>query len=98
MIFYPINFDRNGINIFKEIFVLLKIFILFYRIHPKYVLQFTIKPNIYGSMVTRILGIKTINNITGLGTFFEKDNTLKKIILLLYKFSFKKVQKFFSEY
>ena len=70
--FYPINFDRNGINIFKEIFVLLKIFILFYRIHPKYVLQFTIKPNIYGSMVTRILGIKTINNITGLGTFLKR--------------------------
>lgn len=95
--YYSINLDRNGKNIFKEIFLLLKIFILFYRIHPKYVLQFTIKPNIYGSIVTRMLGIKTINNITGLGTFFEKDNALKKFILLLYKFSFKKVQKVFFQ-
>ena len=43
-------------------------------------MNFTIKPIIYGSLVSRILNIKTLNTLDGLGASFE-INKFKKIIL-----------------
>jgi glycosyltransferase involved in cell wall biosynthesis len=54
------------------------------------VLSFTIKPNIYGNFSCRFLGIKTINNISGLGTVFINKNIVTRIVIELYKFTLAK--------
>lgn len=54
---------------------------------PDILLLYTIKPNVYGNIVARLLGIRTISNVAGLGSIFGKDNWLAAIVKILYRFS-----------
>jgi glycosyltransferase involved in cell wall biosynthesis len=49
------------------------------------VLNFTIKPVIYGSLAACALSVPVINTITGLGTAFIKDSWITKIVERLYR-------------
>jgi glycosyltransferase involved in cell wall biosynthesis len=89
---YTIDFDPRSLNFFLDIILIFKIYKAFKSSRPDLILQFTIKPVIYGSIVSRLLKLNTINTITGLGsTFFNKH--LSKLIFYLYYFSQKKVKK-----
>jgi glycosyltransferase involved in cell wall biosynthesis len=48
-------------------------------------LGFTIKPNIYGSLAARALGIATINNVSGLGTAFIRQGLVTRVASTLYR-------------
>ena len=85
-----IKFRRKGTNIFFEFLFFIKLFLLIYKVKPNVILNFTIKPNIYGSIISRILNIKCINTITGLGNTFINKNFLTRVVNLLYKLSIKK--------
>jgi len=54
-------------------------------LRPAVFLGFTIKPNIYGSMAAQALGIKVINNITGLGAVFARRTALTRFVTSLYR-------------
>ena len=56
---------------------------------PDAVLSFTAKPNIYGSLACRKTKTKCICNVTGLGSNFQSENIIKKIMLFLQKYSYK---------
>jgi len=88
-IFVPITIQNKGSNPIKDFLLILKYFLLYNRIKPDYILQYTIKPNIYGSIAAKMLGIPTINNVSGLGTVFLHNNLVSKIAKTLYKFAFK---------
>ncbi len=85
--FFGVYIDANGVNPISDIRTIFDLYTLFRSIKPQVVLNFTIKPNIYSSMVARIFGIKSISNITGLGTIFIKRSITTKIVKFLYKFS-----------
>lgn len=69
------------------------------RIRPDVVLTFTIRPAIWGNIVTRQLAIPTITNITGIGPLFDSDKLTYKAARGLYKFVLKKTAKvFFQNY
>lgn len=89
--------DRRGINPFTDI----KLFYTYYKIIkksvPDIIITYTIKPNIYGGLVARQKNISCYINITGLGTAFQKENIIKKIVVYLYKFSCKKAKLVFFE-
>lgn len=51
-------------------------------------LQYTIKPNIYGTLAARLTKTKTICTVTGLGYTFLNKNTTGIIAHQLYKFAF----------
>ena len=76
--------NQLRINTFFKIFKLLK------NIKPNYVLNFTIKPNIYGSIICKFLGIKNINTVTGLGNIFINKNFINNFIFFLYRSFVKK--------
>jgi len=57
--------------------------------NPDAVLTFTAKPNIYGSLACRKTKTKCICNVTGLGSNFQSENIIKKIMLFLQKYSYK---------
>ncbi len=82
---YDINIDAKGINPISDFKTMLSLYKLYRNIQPDIVLNFTIKPNIYSSIVAGILKIKTIGNITGLGTIFIKQTAVTKIAKLFYK-------------
>lgn len=90
--FINLNLDRKGINVFKELGTIANIYKIYSEVNPVLTYQVTIKPIIYGSMVSRILKLKNINTICGLGYVFSNPNkkVLRKVISLLYKFSINK--------
>jgi glycosyltransferase involved in cell wall biosynthesis len=67
------------------------------RVKPDVVLTATIKPNIYGGMVAKQLGIPYIANITGLGSAIHNPGLMKKFTLSLYKYALKKAHAVFFE-
>lgn len=85
--FIHVNIDAKGINPINDFKTMVSLYKVFKEISPDIVLNFTIKPNIYSSIVTAVKGIKSINNITGLGTIFIKETIVTKIARLLYKVS-----------
>lgn len=62
------------------------------EINPDVVLTFTIRPAIYGNMVTRKLKLPTISTITGTGPLFESNSLSYRIARMLYKFVLKKTR------
>ena len=91
----PLN--RRGINP-KEDFALLCLYRkLLKKLQPDLVITYTIKPNIYGGYACRRLSIPYATNITGLGTTFQKEGILKKIVVFLYKIGLKSAQTVFFE-
>lgn len=60
-------------------------------------LTFTIRPAIWGNLVTRILHIPTITNITGIGPLFERNNIAYRAARTLYKFVLQKTSLIFFQ-
>ena len=58
--FHEIKIERRGNKIFPEILTLFKIYKIIRKIKPDIIFNFTIKPIIYGSLVSRFLNIKTM--------------------------------------
>ena len=73
-IFTPVIYDRHCVNIFKEFKILFTYYIILRKLKPDIVLAYTIKPIIYGCIVSSLLKIPCIPTITGLVTFFYSNN------------------------
>ncbi|HFI0306652.1 TPA: glycosyltransferase family 4 protein [Streptococcus suis] len=89
--------DRRGINPFRDIVTVIAYFKLIRKIKPDLVISYTIKPVIYGGIIARLLNYKYIANITGLGTVFQTENWLKKMVVMFYKVALKGVSAVFFE-
>lgn len=89
--------DRRGINPKTDIKLLTTYYKMVKKVKPDMVITYTIKPNIYGGMVCRFLKVPYAVNITGLGTAFQKDGLLKKIVIALYKLALKRAKVVFFE-
>ena len=95
---FSIKINPRAKNPLKDIALFLKYKKLFKKIAPDVVLSYNIKPNIYGAMVAKKLGISIIANITGLGKMFDKDSFIQKLVCYLYRkaFNFNKCFVFFQ--
>lgn len=80
-----IKLDSQNLNIFKEIILFIKIFKVFVSYKPDLVLSFTIKPNLYSLIISKLFNFKLIINITGVGNIFSKKNLLFHFIKFIYK-------------
>nr|WP_251136830.1 glycosyltransferase family 4 protein [Exiguobacterium sp. s193] len=88
--FHEVKLNRRGKNIFEEIKLLLQYYKIIKKVNPSVVLTYTLKPNLYGSLISRYLKIKHINNITGLGSAFINKGWINNLLLSIYKVSLKK--------
>lgn len=95
--FTEVAIDRRGMNPVKDLGVLGAFFRLLRREKPDLVITYTIKPNIYGGMVCRLLGIPYACNITGLGTAFQKEGPLRRMVTALYRMALKRAKTVFFE-
>ena len=89
--------DRRGINPIKDLNLILNYHKILKRIKPDIVITYTIKPNIYAGFICSIAHIPYAINITGLGTTFQNDGLLKKLVTLMYKFASKKAKVVYFE-
>lgn len=85
--FVSLSIDNQGISPINDLALLARYRSALSRIGPDLFLGYTIKPNIYGSLAARSLGIKVINNVSGLGTAFIKQGLLTRIVTRLYRFA-----------
>lgn len=95
--YHDIYMNNKGTNPKEDIKTTIEFYKLYKNLKPDVALHYTIKPNIYGTIACSILGIKTINNIAGLGTLFIKQNFVTKIAKWLYKYSQSKADKIFFQ-
>ena len=95
--YHEIKMDRHGMNPIEELKILRYYDYLFTKVKPDICLGFTIKPNIYGAIAARKHKIPFVANITGLGTAVENPGFTQKIMILLYKYAFKDIQRVFYQ-
>lgn len=96
-VYHEVKFDRHGLNPKDEIIILIYYKKLIKEIRPDICLGFTIKPNIYGAIAARKYGVPFVANITGLGTAVEKPGLSQKVMIALYKYAFKDIQRVFYQ-
>ena len=85
-----VDLDRSGLNPIADLALLLEYRRILKRVSPAAVLGFTIKPNIYGCIAARSLGIPAMPNISGLGTAFLMGGPLKVLVTSMYRFAFRR--------
>ena len=95
--FYDTPMERRGMNPLKDAKLLLQYRKLIKKEKPDLVITYTIKPNIYGGLVSRFMRKPYAVNITGLGTVFQKKGAALLLVKMLYKLSLKKARVVFFE-
>lgn len=83
---YDIPIGRRDTNPLADLKLFQKFFAVLKKIKPDVVFTNNIKPNVYAGIVCRMLGIKYIPNITGLGTAVENPGRLQSLSIRLYKY------------
>lgn len=85
--FIETKIDRRGTNPIKDLCLLFKYMKILKNVKPDLVLTYTIKPNIFGGIASRLYKVPYISNITGLGTGLEKKVFCKKLLIFMYRIS-----------
>jgi glycosyltransferase involved in cell wall biosynthesis len=83
--FVHLPMHNGGTHPGRDALLLWRYMRLMARERPGVYLGYTVKPNVYGSMAARWLGIPVINNIAGLGAVFIKDGWLVRLVRWLYR-------------
>jgi glycosyltransferase involved in cell wall biosynthesis len=95
--FVALNIDNQGTNPVRDVLLWWRYRRLFKSLRPDVFLGFTVKPNVYGSLAARSLGIAVINNIAGLGSVFNKNNWLTALVRGLYLLALRSSDKVFFQ-
>jgi glycosyltransferase involved in cell wall biosynthesis len=95
--FVPMPMHNGGTHPGRDAILMWRFLRLFRLEMPDVYLSYTVKPNVYGSMIANILGIPVINNITGLGAVFIKDAWLVPLVRWLYRIALKQSVKVFFQ-
>lgn len=82
--------DRRGTNIVADLKLFIHYFKLFIKNKPSVVLTYTAKPNVYAGIAAYLLGIPVISNVTGFGSVLNEGGLKQKLIMSLFKFSFRR--------
>jgi glycosyltransferase involved in cell wall biosynthesis len=95
--YHDIEMNNKGTNPIEDLKLTISYYKILKKIKPDLMLNYTIKPNIYGTIAANLLKIPTINNIAGLGSLFVNENFITKIAKYLYKYSQDKASKVFFQ-
>ncbi len=87
--YIPLTLRAHSTSPIEDFKTLTKLSIIYKRYHFDLVIHYTIKMNLYGSLAARLLGIKSISVITGLGRTFQFSGLTQYLIKSLYKVSCK---------
>lgn len=89
--------DRRGTNPLKDLRLFRQYKSIIREEKPDFIITYTIKCNIYGGRAAYRAGVPYAMNVAGLGSAFQKDNLLKKLVVGLYKKPAEKAQCIFFE-
>ena len=95
--YIPLPIDGGGTHPGRDLLLLWRFWRLVRRERPDVYLGYTVKPNVYGSLAARVLGIPVVNNITGLGAAFSRQNWLTLLVRGLYRLALERSAKVFFQ-
>lgn len=95
--YVDIYMDNKGISPFRDLRTIASFFRCYTHHRFDLVMHYTVKPVIYGGLVSRVLGIPTISTITGLGTVFIRETWVTRLVRALYRLSQKKARHVFFQ-
>lgn len=90
-------FERRGTNPLDDLRLLAAYKKLIRSEKPDKVITYTIKCNIYGAVACKRDHIPHYANITGLGSAFQGQSKMRKLVSAMYKFSLNRSQRIFFE-
>lgn len=77
------SMSRRSLNPFREIFTIFSLYKVAKGLEADLLHSFTLKPNVYGLIVAKFLHIKSIQTITGLGSFYISNSFTAKFVRLI---------------
>lgn len=95
--YVPITLDRKGTNPLLELRSLLQLRSALREVKPDVYLGYTPKPNIYGAITCRSLGIPSIVNIAGLGSMFDGQGFRARGMRFLYRLALQRCHLIFFQ-
>ena len=79
--------DNAGTNPLRDLALVGQFWRCYRQLRPRVAFHFTIKNNVYGTWAARALGIRVVNNVSGLGTAFIRSGLVPAVVRLLYRLS-----------
>jgi len=92
-----IDIGSGNVNPLKVTSYIYNLYKALKKIKPDVCLTFSIRPAIWGNIITRRLHIPTITNITGTGPLFESKSMAYRIARILYQTALRKTRKVFFQ-
>lgn len=84
-----IDLKRGSMNPISDLGLFFKLVRIYRSENPDYVIHYTIKPNVYGSLAAAILRIPSTSMIAGLGYTFSSNTLGCRVARSLYRFAMK---------
>ncbi|PRQ62660.1 glycosyltransferase family 4 protein [Vibrio sp. V01_P9A10T6] len=81
--------QAKGVNPIADFGLMLRLLRHYREIKPDFIIHYTIKPNIYGSLAAKLAGIPSLAITTGLGYTFVNQNVVSQVARQLYRFAFR---------
>lgn len=94
---FPVEMNRRGTNPIQELYLIKQYRQILRNQQVDIMLNFTAKPNIWGTLAAEKENIFAINNIAGLGNTFTQKGPLTVVMKNLYRFSQKKASHIFFQ-
>ncbi|MBF0236063.1 MAG: glycosyltransferase family 4 protein [SAR324 cluster bacterium] len=80
-----IKLNRTGVNPFKELHTFIDLYRKIKGVSPDFIHNITVKPNIYGSLIGKILHVPVVSSVTGLGFVFLNQSFRGAILRFIVK-------------
>lgn len=87
--YHETKIKSQSTNPVNDFLIFWQFFRLYKTIRPEFIIHYTIKPNIYGTIAARLQGIPSIAVTTGLGYAFVAQNWINKVVKLMYRSAFR---------
>lgn len=82
-----IKMRRTSTNPLHDVQYFFRLLRIYWEERPDYIFHFTIKPNIYGTLAARLLGIHSTAMVAGLGFTFSHGGLVSKVAHQLFRFA-----------
>jgi len=82
--------ERRTVRLFAELNLVLGYLRILFALKPHVIMSFTIKPNVYLGILSRILRIPIIQSISGLGSAYHDKLIPRPLFFLLHRIAFHK--------
>lgn len=91
-IFVEIEINSRGTVVSQEVKLVLRYILEYKNLRPKFVLNYTIKPNLYSGFAAIWNGVPFSNNVTGLGSLFINRSLLTVFVEYISRLIFRRAK------